>query len=70
MPWFQELHRVKRVDMQNSTHMPMFEEPKRYFNVLIAFLCRDGNARHQRPTSREHHEKTKITKAAKGHPGG
>ncbi|KAJ8690807.1 hypothetical protein PTI98_012206 [Pleurotus ostreatus] len=40
-PWFQGVPKVKWVELQNSTHMPMFEEPERYFDVLVAFLNRD-----------------------------
>ncbi|KAF4588509.1 hypothetical protein EYR40_010061 [Pleurotus pulmonarius] len=43
LPWFQEVRQVKWVEMQNSTHTPMYEEPERYFDVLVAFLCRDLN---------------------------
>lgn len=28
-PWFQGVPKVKWVELQNSTHMPMFEEPQR-----------------------------------------
>ncbi|KDQ23662.1 hypothetical protein PLEOSDRAFT_1094552 [Pleurotus ostreatus PC15] len=41
IPWFQGVSKVKWVELQNSTHMPMFEEPERYFDVLVEFLSRD-----------------------------
>ncbi|KAJ8502942.1 hypothetical protein ONZ45_g11303 [Pleurotus djamor] len=41
LPWFQRINKVKWVELQDSTHMPMFEEPERYFEVLVEFLGRD-----------------------------
>ncbi|KAJ8519550.1 hypothetical protein ONZ45_g3522 [Pleurotus djamor] len=41
VPWFKFVKKVKWVELSNSTHMPMFEEPERYFNVLENFLASD-----------------------------
>ncbi|KAL4257775.1 peptidase S33 family protein [Pleurotus pulmonarius] len=49
-PWFQGVPKVKWVELQNSTHMPMFEEPERYFDVLVAFLSRDDKSEGGRPS--------------------
>ncbi|KAJ8517389.1 hypothetical protein ONZ45_g5432 [Pleurotus djamor] len=40
-PWFENVQKVKWVELQNSTHVPMFEEPERYFDVIVAFLARN-----------------------------
>ncbi|KAJ3851683.1 hypothetical protein EV368DRAFT_28163, partial [Lentinula lateritia] len=29
-PWFSRVSQVKWVELQNSTHLPQFEEPERY----------------------------------------
>ncbi|KAJ3859412.1 Alpha/Beta hydrolase protein [Lentinula novae-zelandiae] len=37
-PWFSRVSQVKWVEMQNSTHLPQFEEPERYFDIVSKFL--------------------------------
>ncbi|KAJ8519535.1 hypothetical protein ONZ45_g3514 [Pleurotus djamor] len=44
IPWFRNIRKVKWVELTNSTHMPVFEEPERYFNVLTEFLTHDEAA--------------------------
>jgi len=31
LPFFLEIPKIKWVELQSSTHLPMFEEPERYF---------------------------------------
>ncbi|KAJ8091784.1 hypothetical protein PM082_021019 [Marasmius tenuissimus] len=40
MPWFLNVPKVKWVELQNSTHLAQFEEPEKYFDVILAFLER------------------------------
>ncbi|KAG9226894.1 hypothetical protein CCMSSC00406_0003433 [Pleurotus cornucopiae] len=42
IPWFQNISKVKWVELYNSSHMPMFEEPERYFQVIVDFLTRES----------------------------
>ncbi|KDQ32716.1 hypothetical protein PLEOSDRAFT_1098703 [Pleurotus ostreatus PC15] len=42
IPWFQNINKVKWVELYNSSHMPMFEEPERYFQVIVDFLTRES----------------------------
>ncbi|ESK95459.1 proline-specific peptidase [Moniliophthora roreri MCA 2997] len=37
-PWFDNIPKVKWVELQNSTHLAEFEEPKNWFRVLLQFL--------------------------------
>ncbi|TFK38247.1 Alpha/Beta hydrolase protein [Crucibulum laeve] len=38
LPFFTNIPRVKWVELQNSTHLAMYEEPERYFKVILDFL--------------------------------
>ncbi|RDB26029.1 L-amino acid amidase [Hypsizygus marmoreus] len=38
LPWFLRIPKVKWVELQNSSHLAEFEEPDRYFEVIINFL--------------------------------
>lgn len=38
LPFFQHVKKIKWVELQNSTHLAMYEEPERYFEVLLEFL--------------------------------
>ncbi|KAF9051742.1 Alpha/Beta hydrolase protein [Panaeolus papilionaceus] len=38
LPFFTQIPKVKWVQLQNSTHLAVFEEPKRYFQVILDFL--------------------------------
>lgn len=38
LPWFTNIPKVKWVELQNSTHLPMYEEPEKYFKVILDFL--------------------------------
>ncbi|KAL0578642.1 hypothetical protein V5O48_003342 [Marasmius crinis-equi] len=40
LPWFLSIPKVKWVELQNSTHLAQFEEPEKYFSVLLTFLER------------------------------
>ncbi|KAF9492709.1 proline-specific peptidase [Pleurotus eryngii] len=42
IPWFQNINKVKWVELYNSSHLPMFEEPERYFQVIVDFLTRES----------------------------
>ncbi|PPQ66527.1 hypothetical protein CVT26_009500 [Gymnopilus dilepis] len=37
-PFFTKIPKIKWVELQNSSHLPAFEEPERYFDVLFSFL--------------------------------
>jgi len=37
-PWFLGIPKVKWVELQNSSHLAQFEEPERYFDVILHFL--------------------------------
>ncbi|KAF8903327.1 Alpha/Beta hydrolase protein [Gymnopilus junonius] len=37
-PFFLKIPKIKWVEFQNSSHLPAFEEPERYFQVLFNFL--------------------------------
>ncbi|KAG7453162.1 proline-specific peptidase [Guyanagaster necrorhizus] len=37
-PFFLNIPKCKWVELQNSTHVPMYEEPDNYFKILIDFL--------------------------------
>ncbi|KAF8155877.1 Alpha/Beta hydrolase protein [Crassisporium funariophilum] len=38
LPFFLNIPKVKWVELQNSSHLAMFEEPERYFKVILDFL--------------------------------
>ncbi|EPS98877.1 hypothetical protein FOMPIDRAFT_1031192 [Fomitopsis schrenkii] len=38
MPFFEKVQQVKWVQFANSSHLPAFEEPERYFTILGQFL--------------------------------
>ncbi|EGN97771.1 hypothetical protein SERLA73DRAFT_109000 [Serpula lacrymans var. lacrymans S7.3] len=38
LPWFRNIQKIKWVELQNSSHLAQFEEPDRYFEVLMEFL--------------------------------
>jgi len=38
LPFFLNIPKIKWVEFQNSTHLPEFEEPERYFRVVLNFL--------------------------------
>ncbi|KAF8966611.1 Alpha/Beta hydrolase protein [Flammula alnicola] len=38
LPFFTNIPKVKWVELQNSTHLAMFEEPEKYFKVILDFL--------------------------------
>ncbi|KAF9267134.1 proline-specific peptidase [Marasmius fiardii PR-910] len=38
MPWFLNVPKIKWVELQDSTHLAQFEEPERYFKVILDFL--------------------------------
>ncbi|KAH9478942.1 L-amino acid amidase [Psilocybe cubensis] len=38
LPFFTQIPKVKWVELQNSTHLAMFEEPERYIGVILNFL--------------------------------
>ncbi|KAF8954061.1 Alpha/Beta hydrolase protein [Flammula alnicola] len=38
LPFFLKIPKVKWVEFQNSTHLPHFEEPEKYFKVILDFL--------------------------------
>jgi len=38
LPFFLNIPKVKWVELQNSTHLPLFEEPEKYFRVILDFL--------------------------------
>ncbi|KAK0493259.1 Alpha/Beta hydrolase protein [Armillaria luteobubalina] len=38
MPWFFGIPKIKWVEFQHSTHLAQFEEPERYFEVVLGFL--------------------------------
>uniref|UniRef100_A0A0W0EYD6 AB hydrolase-1 domain-containing protein n=2 Tax=Moniliophthora roreri TaxID=221103 RepID=A0A0W0EYD6_MONRR len=37
-PFFKNIPKCKWVDIQTSTHLPMYEDPEKYFKVLLSFL--------------------------------
>ncbi len=37
-PWFRAIPKIKWVTLQNSSHMPQFEERGRYIEVVAEFL--------------------------------
>ena len=37
-PFFEQIHQVRWVTLENSSHMGMFEETARYIEILAAFL--------------------------------
>ncbi|KAL0578641.1 hypothetical protein V5O48_003341 [Marasmius crinis-equi] len=37
-PFFLNIPKCKWIDIENATHLPMYEDPEKYFNVLINFL--------------------------------
>ena len=37
-PFVEKIKDVKWVKLENSTHMPIYEEPERYLEVLKGFL--------------------------------
>ncbi|KAF8815119.1 proline-specific peptidase [Phlegmacium glaucopus] len=39
LPFFLNIPKVKWVELQNSTHLPVFEEPEKYFSVILGFLA-------------------------------
>ncbi|KAJ7585339.1 Alpha/Beta hydrolase protein [Mycena floridula] len=41
LPWFERVPKLKWVELQDSTHLAMYEEPDRYFAVLLQFLLHD-----------------------------
>lgn len=43
MPFFQQIQQVKWVQFAYSSHLPAFEEPERYFEVVGQFLLDRGN---------------------------
>jgi len=38
VPFFNKIPKVKWVELQNSTHLGQFEEPERYYQVILDFL--------------------------------
>ncbi|KAF9568272.1 proline-specific peptidase [Agrocybe pediades] len=42
LPFFKNIPKIKWVELQNSTHLAMFEEPERYFKVLLDFVRPDS----------------------------
>ncbi|KDR80335.1 hypothetical protein GALMADRAFT_208447 [Galerina marginata CBS 339.88] len=38
IPFVLNIPKIKWVEIQNSTHLPEFEEPERYFQVILNFL--------------------------------
>ncbi|KAH9478580.1 L-amino acid amidase [Psilocybe cubensis] len=38
LPFFEKIPKIKWVELQNSTHLGMYEEPERYFEVVLSFL--------------------------------
>ncbi|KAK0210118.1 Alpha/Beta hydrolase protein [Desarmillaria ectypa] len=38
MPWFFGIPKIKWVEFQHSTHLAQFEEPEKYFQVVLDFL--------------------------------
>jgi proline-specific peptidase len=38
LPFFLNIPKIKWVELQNSTHTPVFEEPERYFPIIFNFL--------------------------------
>ncbi|PBK70023.1 proline-specific peptidase [Armillaria solidipes] len=38
IPWFLGIPKIKWVEFQHSTHLAQFEEPERYFEVVLGFL--------------------------------
>ncbi|KAK7036792.1 hypothetical protein VNI00_011458 [Paramarasmius palmivorus] len=38
-PFFENIPNCKWADIQTSTHLPMYEDPERYFNILLNFLA-------------------------------
>ncbi|PPQ72372.1 hypothetical protein CVT24_002072 [Panaeolus cyanescens] len=38
IPFFTQIQKVKWVQLQNSTHLAVFEEPERYFEAILDFL--------------------------------
>ena len=43
VPFFQKVQRVKWVQFAYSSHLPAFEEPERYFEVVGQFLLDSSN---------------------------
>jgi len=40
-PLFIHIPRVKWVELQNSTHIPLYEDPEKYFGVVLDFLAQE-----------------------------
>ncbi|KJA23800.1 hypothetical protein HYPSUDRAFT_137293 [Hypholoma sublateritium FD-334 SS-4] len=38
LPFFQKIPKVKWVELQDSTHLAQYEEPEKYFKVILDFL--------------------------------
>ncbi|KAF8993232.1 Alpha/Beta hydrolase protein [Cyathus striatus] len=38
IPYFVNAKRIKWIEIPGTTHMPMFEDPERYFSAILAFL--------------------------------
>ncbi|KAG7453159.1 uncharacterized protein BT62DRAFT_880252, partial [Guyanagaster necrorhizus] len=37
-PWFHGIPKIKWVEFQHSMHLAQFEEPQKYFEVVLEFL--------------------------------
>jgi pimeloyl-ACP methyl ester carboxylesterase len=44
LPWFKHIHKIKWVQLENSSHMGQFEERERYMQFVGEFLTVEESA--------------------------